>query len=300
MIWTGVVVALILIVIVLRLAGTPMRRAIMLERASCQAIEKKDWESAARFCRDSYRIVSAMKEPAKSRCEATVEVQLASILYRQGKMTEADDLFRKGFSKARATGRHTLMMQPLLVWGDLCIDDGRLSEAEQHYREALDLEEKTGNLGMMIFELQRLGDSPIRQDRRDEAEETINRAIALETRVVHEQMIREGKNPAEHHVLSWSMPDLHFCRGQYEDARQIYRRKVEFWEKSVTRPDNIDLGHLQMRLAAAEAHTGHRAEAQEMYTRAEATFAREWCEAHPKVAAARAAKADLTPAPLFR
>jgi hypothetical protein len=37
-----------------------------------------------------------------------------------------------------------------------------------------------------------------------------------------------------------------------------------------------------------------------MYTRAEATFAREWCEAHPKVAAARAAKADLTPAPLFR
>src|ERR1051326_7241002 len=115
-----------------------------------------------------------------------------------------------------------------------------------------------------------------------------------------EQMIREGKNPAEHHVLSWSMPDLHFCRGQYEDARQIYRRKVEFWEKSVTRPDNIDLGHLQMRLAAAEAHTGHRAEAQEMYTRAEATFAREWCEAHPKVAAARAAKADLTPAPLFR
>jgi hypothetical protein len=31
----------------------------------------------------------------------------------------------------------------------------------------------------------------------------------------------------------------------------------------------------------------------EMYTRAQATFAREWCEGHPRVAEARAAKAEL-------
>src|SRR5690348_15940136 len=105
MLWIGVIVAVALIVIVLRLAGSPMRRAILLERASHQGAQKKDWESAARFCRESYRVAGTMKEPMKSRCEATIEVQLALILYRQGKMSEADELFRKGFSKARATGR---------------------------------------------------------------------------------------------------------------------------------------------------------------------------------------------------
>jgi hypothetical protein len=104
-------------------------------------------------------------------------------------------------------------------------------------------------------------------------------------------MVREGKNPAEHHVISWSLPDLHFCREQYEDARRLYREKVEFWEKSVTRPDNIDLGHLQMRLAVCEERTGHRDAAIEMYTRAASTFAREWGEEHPKTVAARERKA---------
>jgi hypothetical protein len=46
-----------------------------------------------------------------------------------------------------------------------------------------------------------------------------------------------------------------------------------------------------MRLALSEAKTGHRAEAIEMYTRAESTFQREWCEGHPKAVAAHAAKA---------
>jgi len=145
----------------------------------------------------------------------------------------------------------------------------------------------------MIFDLQRLADSLIRQNRRTEAEEIINQAIQLETRVVHQQMLREGKDPAKHHVISWSLPDLRFCREQYDDARRLYREKVEHWEKSVARPDNIDLGHLQMRLAFAEERTGHRAEAVEMYKRAAGTFQREWCEDHPKVLAALAAKAAL-------
>ena len=106
-----------------------------------------------------------------------------------------------------------------------------------------------------------------------------------------ENLVRQGKNPATHSVISMSMPDLHFCRQQYEDARRLYQEKVAFWEKQVTRPDNIDVGHLQMRLALSEAKTGHRAEAIEMYTRAESTFQREWCEGHPKAVAAHAAKA---------
>jgi hypothetical protein len=94
-------------------------------------------------------------------------------------------------------------------------------------------------------------------------------------------------------VISWSLPDLHFCREQYEDARKLYQGKVEHWEGSVTRPDNIDVGHLQMRLAMANLKTGHRAEALAMYARAEKTFEREWGAGHPKIAAAREAKDAL-------
>jgi hypothetical protein len=49
-----------------------------------------------------------------------------------------------------------------------------------------------------------------------------------------------------------------------------------------------------MRLAFAEARTGHVADAIEYYSRAEATYAREWCEGHPKALAARHAKTTLT------
>ena len=92
-----------------------------------------------------------------------------------------------------------------------------------------------------------------------------------------------------------SMPDLYFCREQYDDARRLYREKVEYWEKQVTRPDNINVGHLQMRLAFSEARTGSVAAAFEMYARAEATFQREWCGLHPKVTAARMAKEAVLP-----
>jgi tetratricopeptide (TPR) repeat protein len=151
-----------------------------------------------------------------------------------------------------------------------------------------------GNTAGVIFDLQRLGDALLRQGRRDEAEEALDRALVLETQVVAEQMAKQGKNPAEHRVISWSLPDLHFCREQYEDARRLYREKVDFWEQSAARPDNVDLGHLQMRLALADLHTGHRAEAREMYARAEKTYEREWGEDHPKIVAAREARASLS------
>jgi tetratricopeptide (TPR) repeat protein len=292
MLWIVAAIAAILICFLV-FAGTPMRRVIALNIAAQRACKRKDFAAAVRFCRESHEAAGKLKEPQKSRIEAQTEILWATLLYRQGRMGEAEDLFRRGFSHTRAAGCYPEMKPAYLVWGDLCADEGRHSEAEQHYRVALQGEEQIGNLAGMIFDLQRLGDSLIRQGRRDEAEEAINRAIVLETHVVYEQMARQGKDPGEHRVISWSLPDLHFCREQYEDARRLYREKVAFWEKSVTRPDNIDLGHLQMRLALAEARTGHREEAIEMYRRAEKTFEREWGEGHPKVVAAREAKAAL-------
>ena len=278
---------------VLLFARTPMRRAIALTIAAQRACKRRDLEAAARFFREAHTAAGKLKEPRKSLIESQIEIAWAALLYRQAKMIEAEEMLRRGFSRTRAAGCHARMMPAYAVWGDICTDQERYIEAEGHYRTAIEGEEQIGNKAGTIFGLQRLGDSLIRQGRREEAEEAINQAIALETQVVHEQMTREGKDPGTHRIISWSMPDLYFCREQYEDARKIYQQKVEHWETSVTRPDNIDLGHLQMRLAMSNLKTGHRAEALAMYARAEKTFEREWGAGHPRIAAAREAKEAL-------
>jgi len=262
--------------------------------SAMHARQRRNWPLAAKFYQEGHEAAGKLKDPTRSQLESQIEIQWASVLHRQGKMREAEELIRRGISKAKGAALPEFQVaQGYVCWGDLCADESRYLEAEDHYRKALEGDEKSGNLGGTVFDLQRLGDSLIHQERRAEAEEIINRAIALESQVVHAQLACEGKNPAEHAVISMSLPDLHFCREQYEDARRLYREKVNFWEKQVTHPDNIDVGRLQMRLALSEARTGHAEEAIEMYTRAEATFAREWGERHPKAALAREAKAKL-------
>jgi len=272
----------------------PIRQAVALSAAAQRACKAKNFGAAVDLCRRSHQAAGRLKEPQKSRIEAKLDIQLATLLYRQGRMREAEDLFRRGFAHTRTAGCYPEMKPAYVVWGDLCADEDRHDEAERHYRLALQGEDQAGNGAAMVFVLQRLGDSLLHQGRREEAEEVIERAIQLETQIVNEQMARQGKDPGEHRVVSWSLPDLEFCRQRYEEARRLYREKVAFWESSVTRPANIDLGHLQMRLAVSEIHTGHLPEALEMYARAQSTFEREWGEGHPKAVSAREAKAALT------
>lgn len=292
MAWIVAVIVAILFLLLL-FVGTPMRRAIALTMAAQRACKRRDFETAAKSFRDAHATAGKLREPQKSLLESQIEVAWATLLYRQGKMNESEEMLRRGFSRTRASGCHPQMKPAYAVWGDICADEGRHIEAEGHYRTAIEGEEQIGNKAGMIFDLQRLGNSLIVQGRREEAEEVINRAIALETEVVHQQLVRQGKDPGTRRIISWSMPDLHFCREQYDDARRLYQEKVAHWEKSVTRPDNIDLGHLQMRLAMADERTGRRTEALEMYARAEKTFEREWGSGHPKIAAAKAARTAL-------
>jgi tetratricopeptide (TPR) repeat protein len=152
------------------------------------ACAKKDWGGAAKLCARSHKAAVRLKEPRKSLVESQVEMQWACVLHRQGKIREAEDLFRRGYAKAGAAGckESPVFTHAHLTWGDLCADEGRLPEAEQHYQISLDGEERIGNRAAMIFALQLLGDTLMRQGRKAEAEEAINRAIALETQVVHE------------------------------------------------------------------------------------------------------------------
>ncbi len=194
MAWTIATIVAIVFLLLL-FVRTPMRLAIALTIAAQRACARRDFEKASKLFREAHAVAGTLKEPRKSLIESQIEIAWATLLYRQGKMGESEDMLRRGFSRTRAAGCHPQMKPAYSVWGDICRDEGRYIEAEAHYRTAIEGEEQIGNTAGMIFDLQRLGDALVRQGRRDDAEEVINRAIVLETQVVHQQMARHGKEP---------------------------------------------------------------------------------------------------------
>jgi tetratricopeptide (TPR) repeat protein len=255
----------------------PSRLVITLSSAAHNATTKKDWATAKKFLTLAREKAGKLKEPLLSQMTAVVELQWGTVLYLQGNFEEAEEMLRQGLVKARAAlapGANVLMYGDV-AWGELCTDSGRHAEAEVIYRRVLAVDEERGNIGGAIFDLQRVADCLIRQDRRVEAMCEIRRAMDMEASIV------KG-NP-----ISMCLPDLVFCREEYEEARKLYREKVEYWQQQANVPEQIDVGRLQMRLAISEARTGHAAEANEMFTRAAATYEQTLGANHPKVAAAR-------------
>jgi tetratricopeptide (TPR) repeat protein len=259
------------------------------------ARNSRNWTLAAKFYRRSHEFAGKLKEPRRSRMQAQIEVHWAAVLYRNGRLREAEDMLRSGLFKGEQyfAPQSELLVQGYMCWGDLCTDEGRHSEAEGLYRKALEGDEPSDNLAGMIFDLERLSDCLLNQGRQAEAEKAIERGIALETRHAREFAIRRGLDPDRLVLTPTSLPKLHFCRGEYDEARCLYRRQVEHWGTQAKRPDNIDLGQLHMQLALAEARSGHVDAAIEAYEGAADAFGREWCEGHPKAVAAREAKAAL-------
>jgi tetratricopeptide (TPR) repeat protein len=281
MIWALAAVAAAILFV--RFLTRPSRMVVNLSSAANRAYLRKDWERAVKLLRVARQSAAKVKEPLQSKLTPVIELQLAAVLYRRGQFEEAEDLLRQGLVKGRAVlpSGSEVLVHGEMTWGDLCTDAGRHGEAEQHYRRLLAEDEERGNRGGAVFDLQRVADCLILQERREEAEVEMRRAMQLETSIV------------KGNVISMCMPDLYFCREEYEEARHLYRVKVEFWETQPALPEQIDLGRLQMRLAQAEARTGHFAEAAEMFARAEATFQREWSAEHPRVMTAREARAAL-------
>jgi tetratricopeptide (TPR) repeat protein len=278
-----------------RFFSEPSRKVKARCFAALRARNRKNWKFAAQFYCEAHEIARRLKEPLRSKMESQVEVQWANVLYRQGQLHAAEDMVRRGLLKGEPhfAPESEMLLQAHLWWGDLCMDEGRHHEAEEHYRKALEGDESTDNLAGMIFDLQRLSDSLIRQGRRAEAEPVINRGIALEIRSARDYAANRGMNPDEYRLTATSLPDLHFCREEYEDARRLYRAQVEHWKAQVKRPDNIDLGRLQMRVALTEEKLGHLEEAINAHESAADEFEQEWCEGHLKAISARKAKAAL-------
>ena len=274
--------AFLAIAVILLFRSRLFRHTVLLTKAQ-YAFAARLWPQAETLYRGALATAPGKPDANYSR---HCRVQLARIRYRRGDLAEAQALLQE--SLAGWTPNAPQVLEDLCIghvtWGQLCLDQGRYSDAHTHLTTALQLREKTGNRASMIMELQTLGDLLLRQEDFDEAERVLKRSNETEVQVVHQSLSKQGKDPGTMVVISMSQPDVYFSRRQWAEALQAYTEKVVHWEKSLTRPDNVDLGHLQMRLGAVQERLDDTAGAIETYRYAACSFERDWTENHPRVA----------------
>ena len=274
----------LLFLIVVFLVFFKARRFVVLLKRAHGAFAARSWHRAEAL----YRQALAIAQDPKSNYDRHCKVQLARIRYRLGDLAEAESLFQHALTDwvAKAPRVWDDLCSGHVTWGQLCLDQGRYEEAQAHVQEAVQLRRKQGDDGGLITELQTLGDVFLCQGKYEEAERIITQCTDLEKKIIHQSLLRQGKNPANATMISMSQPDLYFSQRRWQEALQVYEQKVVHWERQLTRPDNVDLGHLKMRLAAVLEHLGETAKAAETYRRAEESFRLDWTDAHPRVALA--------------
>jgi tetratricopeptide (TPR) repeat protein len=253
------------------------------------AFARRSWHEAESLYRQTL-VVAKSRGDSKSNYCRHCQVQIARIRYRLGDLAEAESLFRESLTGWEPDAPQVFddLCFGHVTWGQLSMDRSCYAEAQEHLHKAILLREKSGNKGWLIMELQTLGDALLRQEKFDEAETVLTRSNDIEKQVIHESLVRQGKNPGSTVMISMSQPDVYFSQRRWPEALKVYQEKVTHWERSLTRPDNVDLGHLQMRLAQVQAHLGDAAQAAQTYRHAAESFKRDWSDEHPRVACALA------------
>src|SRR5690242_16010109 len=129
MIWLAI--AAVVIALAFVFINRPVRVALALTAAAHRARARKDWQAAARFCRQASDAAGKLKEPVKSKVDCQIDIQLATVLYRQGQMRKAEEMLQQGMFKARrfCGGAADMLVHGEMTWGDLCTDQGRYHEA---------------------------------------------------------------------------------------------------------------------------------------------------------------------------
>jgi predicted negative regulator of RcsB-dependent stress response len=255
-------------------------------RQALQAAERRDWKCAEVFFARAMQVVKTLQEPAQSRYLRTAAVGLAGVFHRRGRFQEAGELLSAALELREPANRFE--SNDLLLAHDtlglIRLDQGRFIEAQKSFERALQLCEGIGDKTLILMELQRLGDVFLRQAQFERAEQILLRACEVEREMTSEQLRRSGKNIAEYVITSFSQPEIYFTQKKWSEALPALEAKVSHWERAVTRPDNVDLGTLQMRLADVQGRLGNSAASIETYRRALDTIKRDWTEGHPRVA----------------
>jgi hypothetical protein len=85
------------------------------------ARNRKNWTLASKFLGESRELAGRLKEPLQTKLSCQIEIQWAEILYRQGRLRDAEEMLRQGLSKGEKffAPQSEMLLLGYRCWGDL-------------------------------------------------------------------------------------------------------------------------------------------------------------------------------------
>jgi len=244
-------------------------------RAGRQALDEQSYAKAEEYLRDALRLSDQPGHQAAARAA------LAESLHRTGQLEEADRLLRRAielFHDCFPEG-HAEIARAYSLRGELCLDQGAYTDAQRCFQHALAEDQRIGNQARMLFTMQRLTEALLRQGNQPRA-----LTIAEDCAVLEKVFMTEVAGDDAY--IAMSLPGLRFCRGEWDDARRLYREKVTYFERLRKPLPGVDVGQYQLRLAAASESAGDMNDAARFYQQAAETYKRDYVADHPRVGVA--------------
>ena len=274
-VWIALSAAAGLILALLVLQRSATWRWVKAFNAGRDALNLQLYPEADRLLRQA---LAASQHPSH---QAATRVALGEVLHRLGRLTEAEPHLREAAQSLEQCfpEGHFEIPRAYSLRGELELDRGNYADAQRCFQHALAEDEKTGNEARTLFTMQRLVEALLRQGNQSRALHVVQECSDRETRFMRNLAEREGGGQ----YIMMSLPDLRFCQGEWEDARRLYREKVDHFERLTGSVPGIDLGQYQWRLAAAAEQSGDGTMAATMSRRAVETYRRQFTEDHPRV-----------------
>jgi len=201
--------------------------------------------------------------PEEKRAVSKLQTNLASLLFHQGKINEAEPLYREALEVSRRTlgDTHSRTFAIILEISDVLQELGKLSEAEGLLREALELQEtiynfkEAGPIKFLI--LTALGNVLLAQDKLADAEPFIIEAL---------DGLRQSSGDTHHQTLHsiLSLAGLLKEQGKLDEAGPLFREALAGYRQTLGDTHPSTVGCIR-QVASFFHHKGSLIEAEPLY-----------------------------------
>ena len=211
---------------------------------------------------------------------ATSLDDLAAVLWRQGKLAEAETMQREALDlRKRLQGvQHPDFAFPLTALAQMLSDEGKLPEAEAAQRQvlALRLRQAGGESTELADALKALASILWRQKRLEQAEVLDKKALTLQRRLL-------GKDDPEVAMTINDLATVLYLQGKFPEAEALFREAVSMAERLLS-PEHPARLNLLANLATCLGEQGNFAEAEKSHRQLLEVRQRVLGPKHPRVA----------------
>ena len=232
-------------------------------------IDMADYGQAERILQRAMAIVR-LHDARRTVAGADVLNNLAVIDREQGRMAEAEQLYRQALDVYRATSDAQREVKALNNLGRVLAAQKRDKEAERLYRQAIaEAKQKLGpsDPGLALG-LSNLAKFLISRRKFSAAEPLLKRAEAIDGAAFGVNSARLGYDLANEGMAAAG-------RKRYADAETFYERSLAILEKALP-PNHPEVGRAMARLADAYGHADRWDDSEKLYRRAIENLQKAW------------------------